>query len=296
MLKRGSRLVGAQKPVSLTGAVKLLESFPIGSQISYAPESRNDADFNSLVFGYEVNEQYYFHKNDLHYDEDAQALVGTVDGETQRIKALQSLHMLIPHTPQDGDKLSYVNKARVGARIFVPGNLFRLRCVRTQDVYTIDTTLEKRTLLRQGPYANFEACLLSTKLDSLAVVSRRKAPRVNLQVKCQLRLANGTILDAFVLNVTKSHFLIRYSPPVAHGDAPLFKVQAPLDLCLLDAQHQPYAPKTEVGCEVAALRGDDSILVEIKSLTIEGMQDAYGELQMAQLRAAMVELDLSRVT
>ena len=294
MLRRGSRLVGGQEPLSITGAGKVLESFPPGSQISYAPESRNEADFNSVILGYEVNAQYYFHKNDLQYDEEAQALVGIVDGEAQRITSLQSLHMIIPHTPQDGDKLSYVNKARVGARIFVPGNLFRLKCVRTQNVYAIDTTLEKRTLLRSGPYTNFEACLLSVKLNSIAAVSRRKSPRMNIQVNCQLRLSDETTLDGFVLNVTKTHFLIRYSLPESNTKNPLFKVKESIELLLLDEQKQFYVPKTLVGAEIAALREDDCILVEIKSLSVAGMQNAYGELEMAQLRAAIIELDLSR--
>jgi len=54
----------------MTGAGKVLESFPPGSQISFAPESRNEADFNSAIAGFEVNAQYYFHKNDLQYDDE----------------------------------------------------------------------------------------------------------------------------------------------------------------------------------------------------------------------------------
>ena len=104
---------------------------------------------------------------------------------------------------------------------------------------------------------------------------------MNIQVNCQLRLSNETTLDWGVLNVTKTHFLVRYSLPEPGTKAPLLNVKEPVELLLLDEQKQFYVPKTVVGAEIAALREDDRILVEIKSLSVAGMQSAYGELQTA---------------
>lgn len=197
---RGSAKTADKKkaPAFVFDRIKLKQLatyFPIGRKLLYYPEYHQKAVLHTLAIGYRVNER-------LIYTHDAVLLDGQGhptgfrldDGEVLPVNKLTSFEILVPDTSEMERKLDYVTRAALGpAGQFRKGNTITLVAENVERCLpSVDTVVERRQVMEEGPYAGSATILLAPDFATLKVVDKRRHQRVAAALWADLYFAKDT--------------------------------------------------------------------------------------------------------
>lgn len=173
----------------------LVENFPIGKRLRYSPEYQRDIVFDTIIVGYSVNDHLLYSREAVRLDEEG-GLASFAFGPGKPALAadkVRKLYLVVPDTSDMERSLDYNRRAALGrAGQFVQGNAITLIGDSSQrGVPTVDTQVEKRLKLADGPYAEHRMILLDPDLATLAVTDQRKKPRQQTEIPADLYLQEG---------------------------------------------------------------------------------------------------------
>ncbi|MBK6677140.1 MAG: hypothetical protein IPG52_10035 [Rhodocyclaceae bacterium] len=179
-----------------SGKLKQLAAyFPIGRKLLYYPEYHQKAVLHTLVIGYRVNERLIYANDAVLLDGQGHPTGFRLDGgEVLPVDKLASFEMLVPDTSEMERKLDYVTRASLGpAGQFRKGNTITLVAENVERCLpSIDTTVERRQVMDEGPYAGSATILLAPDFATLKVVDKRRHQRVAAALWADLYFAKDT--------------------------------------------------------------------------------------------------------
>lgn len=168
----------------------LFSHFPIGRRLRYYPEYLREATLETLVIGYSVNGQFVYANDKIMFNPDS-GLTGFQVAGNKALPAanLDKVFILVPDTSEQERRLDYLTRAELGhSGQFGRGKSITLVAQSgSHCITTLDTTVSRRQVLKDGPYINDAIVLLDPDLSSLAVADKRKELRVPAAVGAKLR-------------------------------------------------------------------------------------------------------------
>lgn len=188
---------GAGKPEEARGAAldptklaMVVEHFGIGRKVRYYPEFQREIVFDTLVIGYRVNDHYLYSREAIEYDAGGAGVAFLVGERKARLPLgeVTDLRLVVPDTSDMERSLDYFRRATIGrAGQFRQGNAITLIAdTGARGVPTVDTQVEHRMRLKDGPYADSQTILLKPELETLVITDQRRKERVESRVPADL--------------------------------------------------------------------------------------------------------------
>lgn len=194
--KPAHRLLHAHEPALRLDRERLWlldEHFPIGRKLRYFPEHHRDILFTTIVLGYRVNDHLLYSREAVTVDAAGKPQGFSVTGTTAflPLAEVRRFELIVPDTSELERSLDYVRRASIGpAGQFHRGNTITLlgQPVR-RGVPMLETRVERRTILKDGPYAHETLIFLAPDLDTLSVTDLRQKERIEADLPTDLYLA-----------------------------------------------------------------------------------------------------------
>ena len=203
--KQGSGGNGGEEVLDGRTIFRLMRHFPVGAKVSYYPEYRKEIMLDSVVIAYAINGTIAFSAVGLNCDDNTGTLEFDDQGQHFTFKKITSFKIILPVSSQTESKLDYVRREellKVGG--LVKGNTITL--IAQQDngqVPVLDTIVEKRSMLKEGYYANQTVAFLDVDAESLMLSDQRAHLRLKTHIPATLQisrqehyeLVNATMVD-----------------------------------------------------------------------------------------------------
>lgn len=175
----------------------LVNFFPIGKKLRYYPEFKKDIVFDTLLVAYCVNGRFVYSAEALEFDASGQLQAFLFDEGSRRLPVgeIESLQFLVPDTSEQEASLDYVRRAELGrGRQFNKGNYISLiSAAGARGVSVVDTEVDRKTVLKEGPYANTDMVLLAPELGSLTVTDQRRQARARTCVPVMMEVSRRSL-------------------------------------------------------------------------------------------------------
>ena len=197
---RGSAKAADKKKVQVfafdrTRLKQFATYFPIGRKLLYYPEYHQKAVLHTLVIGYRINERLIYANDAVLADGHGHPTGFRLEGgEVLPVERLATFEILVPDTSEMERRLDYVTRAALGpAGQFRKGNTITLVAENVERCLpSIDTTVERRQVMDEGPYAGSATILLTPDFATLKVVDKRRHQRVAAALWADLYHAKDT--------------------------------------------------------------------------------------------------------
>jgi hypothetical protein len=184
---------------------RLMRHFPVGAKIQYYPEYRKEIVLDSVVIAYAINDRIIYSCQDLVCDDAGTKLEFTDQGQRHSFKKIERFRILLPVFSQSETKLDYVRREellKIGG--LVTGNVITLMAQQEGgQVPVIETTVEKRSILKEGFYVNQTVAFLEVDAETLMLSDQRAHLRlkthipatVQVRKKREYSLLNAMMMD-----------------------------------------------------------------------------------------------------
>ena len=194
--------------VALDGEMmKMLgEHFPIGKKVRYYPEFQRDIVFHTIIIAWRVNEYYVYSREAIQKDGDGMPVAFLVGEKKARLPLdkVRRLQLMVPDTTDMERSLDYARRATLGRNgQFVRGNTITLIADTCRNgIPSVDTLVDSRLRMKDGPYSDNQMILLRPDLDTLQIADQRQKARVQSRIPVSLYLKEdappvGCILGDF---------------------------------------------------------------------------------------------------
>lgn len=168
---------------------QLVTHYPIGEKIHYYPEYLDRVSLETMILGYEINEKQIYARDHVHLvNDDAVEFFLEGSGDTLTAADLASFALIVPDTSDLEKTLDYNSRALLGrSGQFVRGNSITLVAAASKTGTPIlDTTVIRRSQVKQGYYQDYNIVTLDPRLDSLKMKDHRQENRMALSLSCTL--------------------------------------------------------------------------------------------------------------
>ena len=194
--------------VALDGEMmKMLgEHFPIGKKVRYYPEFQRDIVFHTIIIAWRVNDHYVYSREAIQKDGDGMPVAFLVGEKKARLPLdkVRRLQLMVPDTTDMERSLDYARRATLGRNgQFVRGNTITLIADTCRNgIPSVDTLVDSRLRMKDGPYSDNQMILLRPDLDTLQIADQRQKARVQSRIPVSLYLKEdappvGCILGDF---------------------------------------------------------------------------------------------------
>lgn len=263
----------------------LVEFFPIGKKQRYFPEFQKDIVLDTVIVAYCVNGAYLYSADAIERDAEGYPSFFHTGkkGEGTKAAKIDTIQLLVPDTSELELTLDYERRALIGrGRQFVKGNNITLISSSAgEGQTTVDTEVEKRVVLKDGPYAHSKLILLTPYLNSLVVTDQRKKPRAKISVPVMLSV-KGAPLSGPCTIVDISDGAVR----IRDGAAPMPEMHKDDDVLLvinLPEAEREYTIKGSVMRRFTGIR-----VIRLDSLESDGKFIRFGPLDHLELKAGLL--------
>lgn len=204
----------APPPIDSARLVELMRCFPISGKVRYFPEHRKDIVLESLVIAYGIDSHLVYTQNDIHIDNDNGAPVFTLDEDWQdhRIRDVRRFCLLLPYIGGMAGDLDYDRRVALETGGFLQrGEVLTLMSLsNNRGIPHVNAVVRKRTLLKEGYYANHAVIVLELQPDSLNHIDQRQQVRVRCAVPVILQPSEeGPGFAATLIDFSESSLRLR---------------------------------------------------------------------------------------
>lgn len=279
---------------SIPDLVRLFRHFPIGSRVSYFPESKKDLRLESVILGCTINRHFVFSQGQIQFHEDAGGpkVVLTEDDTDFEVKEIQNVNLLIPF--QARSEIDYQSGAddesgsqlyQKNANDFNRDNVITLISQMPQGgVPHMETTVRSLSVLTKGFYANHKVVMLDPFLNTLTEVDQRRLRRVVTRIPLALRVAREVPPVACILEDFSERFIrVR----MAEADAQSDQLAIGRRLALALESSEPDHPFTFQG--TIHRKKKNTVIIELKAILREGRFVEFQLVDQLAFKAALLE-------
>ncbi len=189
-----------QNSLCLKSVCNILQTFKISSRLQYFPEYIKDQKIDTIIVAYAINDHLIYSNKYLKVVENGgqPQLHLIIQNQPLAIDRIRSFQIFLPYIERkeiDYRKNVHSSGGAVevherNAKDFIPGNSITLfvRDKKVKGIPHLDTTVEKRILLKDDIYAHRPLVMLTPLLDSFECVDFRRFNRLNTNIPCLFSL------------------------------------------------------------------------------------------------------------
>lgn len=225
----------AEKPIDPERLAELMRCFPISGKIRFYPEHRKDIVLESIVIAYGIDKQLIYTQHDIRVDSDTGKPVVTVDDDwkDRRMREVRSFCLLIPYVGGMEGDLDYDRRVALESGGFLQrGEVLTLMSLsNARGVPHVNCLVRKRTLLRDGYYANHAVVVLEIQSETLNHIDQRQQMRVRTAIPVTLQSSDDMPpVTAMMVDFTETSLKLRLGPstdPVAERKNLIITIDLP---------------------------------------------------------------------
>lgn len=276
---------GAYDPAKLK---MLVSYFPIGKKLRYYPEYQREIVFHTIVIAYRVNEQFIYSRDAVQVDADG-VPTGFVlpDTKTLPVEKLTKFQLLVPDTTEMERTLDYFTRAELGrAGQFRQGNTITL-VAETGDrgIPTVDNKVDRRQIMKVGPYADSSTILLTPEFHSLTIADKRQKQRVQAAIRADLYYVVDTPPLRCVL-ADFSEVSLRLNVPAGGQAMPAL---VPDETVVVDFDFGDIASTYRIRGKLFR-RADDYCVIKIEQLYKDGEFERIKMMDIIEIKTGLLNL------
>ena len=267
---------------------RLIRHFPVGAKLQYYPEYQKDIVLDSVVIAYAINDSFVYSTAGLACDE-SNGVLELSDHEQKRVfKNITSFRIVLPVFSQSEAKLDYIRREellKVGG--LVKGNVITLMAEQSGgQVPVLETIVEKRTMLKEGFYANQTVALLEVDAASLMLSDQRAHLRLKTNISATIQVSKRG--EYALLNCTMIDFSdrsLRLQMEAGYAAEAMPKEGGKLIVSFNLPGQSEYI--SLVG-EVFRIEGD-AIVVMLTGFVKSGQSVELGQIEMLKIKANLLQ-------
>jgi len=265
---------------------QIVEYFPIGKKIRYSPEYKKEVVLDTLIVAYCIDGEFIYSWDAVEFDGEGNPAAFLVGPQGQRIEAARvgEFQLLVPDTSDLETTLDYHRRAMIGRnRQFHKGNAIALISnAGNLGVATLETEVDKKFILKDGPYAQSAMVLLTPQLDSITVTDQRHTHRARIDVPVTMTIQDRLRGPCVIVDISDVALRIRVReghamPPMGRGD------DVTLDIDFGGDEERLFRIKA-----VVIRRSAESCVVKIVSHFKNRRFVPLGPLDMLELKAGLI--------
>ncbi|MBU1238042.1 MAG: hypothetical protein KJ634_14125 [Gammaproteobacteria bacterium] len=263
---------------------QIVEFFPIGKKMRYSPEYKQEVILDTLIVAYCVDGEFIYSWDSIEFDDEGVPTAFLVGPQSQRVEAarVSEFQLLVPDTSSLENTLDYPRRAMIGrGRQFYKGNVIALISnAGNRGISTLETEVDKRFVLKDGPYAQSAMVLLTPQIDTLTTTDQRGISRARINVPVTMTIQErlrgpGIIVDisdvALRVRAREGHAM----PPMSRGDDVTLDIE-------LDEQ-----TSFRIKCAVMR-RTAEACVIKMVSRYLDRRFVPLGPLDLLELKSALL--------
>lgn len=266
---------------------RLMRHFPVGAKIQYYPEYQKNIVLDSVVIAYAINDLFVYSTSGLICDE--KGILAFSDQGLERVfKKITSFRIVLPVFSQSEAKLDYIRREellKVGG--LVKGNVITLMAEQSAgQVPVLETIVEKRTMLKEGFYANQTVALLEVDAATLMLSDQRAHLRLKTNIPATIQVSKRG--EYALLNCTMIDFSdrsLRLQMDAEYAAEAMPKEGGKLIVSFNLPGQSEYI--SLVG-EVFRIEGD-AIVVMLTGFVKSGQSVELGQIEMLKIKANLLQ-------
>jgi len=266
----------------------LTEYFPIGRKLRYYPEYQREIVFDTIIIAYRVNNEFVYARDAVLLDGEGLPTGFRIEGKKLLpLEQLERFQLLVPDTTDMEMTLDYFTRAELGrAGQFRPGNAITLFVASDErELPTVDTTVDRRQIMKAGPFADSSTILLTPDFDSLGLADKRRKQRVETAIRADLYLTpDAQALPCVLEDFSERSLRLRVSdasqamPPMGPKDKVVveFNLGEPATTCRFRGK--------------VFRRADDFCVIEIEHLYKSGEFEKIRMMDIVEIKTELLNL------
>lgn len=190
------------------GAV--LQSYPIGAALRYYPEFKQNIVLESVILGYLLNQTLVFSAQEMVCEgtgKNARMLVGP---ERKAVR-LNSVGIVIPSNSRGVEELDYARREeleRTGG-LANGNNITLMAHPRDGKTPVVQTTVRKKTVVKEGLYANTPVVLLNVDVSSLLLTDQRTHMRLKTELPAHALVGSDAVQPCTMVDFSERSVRLR---------------------------------------------------------------------------------------
>jgi len=272
---------------------RLMRYFPVGAKLRYYPEYRKELVLDSVVIAYAINDQMVCSAGNLHCDDSSGVLEFDDQGRHHRFSKITSFKIVVPVFNQSETRLDYGRREellKIGG--LVKGNTITLMAQNhSGQVPVLETTVEKRTLLKEGVYASQTVAFLDVNVDSFMLSDQRAHMRLktHLPVTVQINRRSGSAL----VNGVMVDFSDRSLRLVVDEDFPAEGLPEDKDKLIISFNMPGQSEHVSLVGEVFRVE-ERALVVMLTGFAEKGRIMELGQIEILKIKANLLQLNSTR--
>lgn len=272
---------------------RVMQHFPVGAKVQYYPEYRKEIVLESVVIAYIINGEQIYSANGLSCDEKSGGLTFEEQGVRKSYSKIKGFNIIVPVFTQSEAKLDYVRREellKIGG--LVAGNNITLMAEQQNgQVPVIDTTVKKRTVLKEGYYANQTVALLEVDAESLLLTDQRVHLRLSTNIPARVRVTRRNEyrdLVATMLDFSDTSLRLEIAGEVNpdSGVEPL-KLRESDDL-IISFNLPGRSEQISLLGDIFRIEGD-AVVVMLKGMVEKGQVARLGQIEILKIKANLLQ-------
>ena len=267
---------------------RLMRHFPVGARLQYYPEYQKNIVLDSVVIAYAINDSFVYSTAGLACDESNGALEFSDQEQKLVFKKITSFRIVLPVFSQSETKLDYIRREellKVGG--LVKGNVITLMAEQSGgQVPVLETVVAKRTMLKEGYYANQTVALLDVDAETLMLSDQRAHLRLKTNIPATIQVnkrGEYALLNCRMIDF--SDLSLRLQVDGEHAAEAMPKEGGKLIVSFNLPGQSEYV--SLVG-EVFRIEGD-AIVVMLTGFVEGGQSVALGQIEMLKIKANLLQ-------
>ncbi|MCK5093059.1 MAG: PilZ domain-containing protein [Gammaproteobacteria bacterium] len=171
---------------------KIHSYYPIGARVHYYPEFHENIVLDSILIAYLVDGNIFYSDSEISWKESGKRkiMVFTTEGKKEQFDSIDEFQFVIPASGGSEEKLDYFSKETLGRNSGLSrgNNITIIADNRGSRLPIIQTTVSRRTLVKEGFYANQEVVLLDVDTNSFMLADQRSSYRLHTNLPVSIRV------------------------------------------------------------------------------------------------------------
>jgi len=288
--KKQDATVPGQTDVALDGRTicRLMRHFPVGAKLQYYPEYRKNIVLDSVVIAYAINDAVVYSTAGLSCDESSGVLEFSDQDQKLVFNKITSFRIILPVFSQTETKLDYIRREellKVGG--LVMGNVITLMGQQSNgQVPVLETIVAKRTMLKDGFYANQTVALLDVDAETLMLSDQRAHLRLKTKIPATIQVSKRG--EYALLNCTMIDFSDRSLRLRVEGEFADDGMPREAGKLIVSFNLPGQSEYVSLMGEVFRIEGD-AIVVMLTGFVEAGQSVELGQIEILKIKANLLQ-------
>jgi len=267
---------------------RLMRHFPVGGKLQYYPEYKKDILLDTVAIAYLINNNYIYSAANLKVEGNPGQLEFDDQDKHYAFKKISHFRIVLPVHSESEAKLDYIRREelhKIGG--LVKNNVITLMAQQEGgQVPVLETLVEKRTILKDGFYANQTVAILDVDIGSLMLSDQRAHLRLNTNIPATIQVnkkGEYALLNCMMLDFCDRSLRLQVDDDFADAAMPRQRGKVIVSFNL-PGQSEYISLVGEVFRIV-----DKSMVIMLSGAVEKGQEVALGQIELLKIKANLLQ-------